>query len=162
MRRLYTLLFCFCLFISCLHKKEQIKNKTELSSDRTVTVTLNRFWGGMPTAELERKKEKDLLTCSYQVRNGQQDSTVYSSKPIEKSTADSIFAAADKINFNPDNVYGSSDDKTGMKAIISLKKKKIPQSVTFLRLKDISELPPDVQNLVILMNRIAPGDFKLY
>lgn len=147
---------------SCTGGKKNKLSKGPLASDRTVTVTLNPFWGGMPTCELERKNGKDKLLASYIVKNGQNDSLVYSAKEIDKTSADSIFAAADKVNFYPDNIYGNGDDKTGMKAIVSLKKKKIPQSVTFLRMKNVADLPADVQKLVLLMNRIAPDGFKLY
>ena len=152
------ILFCF----SCLGGKKNKSSKGPLNSNRTVTVTLNQFWGGMPTCELERKDGKDNLLASYIIKSGAKDSTVYASALIEKTIADSIFAAADRVNFNPDNVYGSSDDKTGMTAIISLKKKKIPQSVSFFRMKNVSDLPADVQQLVIRMNAIAPEGFKLY
>lgn len=163
MKRILLLLSTLILVcISCTGGKKNKSSKGPLDSNRTVTVTLNQFWGGMPTCELERKDGKDNLLASYIVKAGTKDSTVYASKAIEKTTADSIFAAADRVNFNLDNVYGTGDDKTGMTAIISLKKKKIPQSVSFFRMKNVSDLPADIQQLVRLMNEIAPDDFKLF
>ncbi len=143
---------------SCPSGKKATRGKRSLASNRTLTVTLNRFWGGFPTCELVRKEGKDQLTSSYKVR----DSLVMTSLPVEKTIADSIFLYAQKINFENVNVYGTADARTGMKAFVTLKKGPSTRSISFERLKETDELPADVMEVVRRLNDIAPEGFKLY
>jgi hypothetical protein len=156
----FSLLFAVLLTaaFSCLPGKKPTKGKRSLASDRTLTVTLNRFWGGFPTCELVRKNGQDQLTSSYKVR----DSLVMTSQPVEKIVADSIFFFAEKINFENVNVYGTADARTGMKAFVTLKKGPSSRSIAFEKLKEAYELPADVLEVARRLNDISPEGFKLY
>jgi hypothetical protein len=150
------------LVISCQSKQKSTKSKTQILPDRTLTVQFYPYWGGSAEGVLERKNGKTSLYSSYHEKIRGVDTIVTSNTAIEKIMGDSVFAVAEKVKWNADANYGTASGHEGLKVFISLKKGKNEQTVEWGKLKSVNDLPPDLFNLVQLVNEISPADFKLF
>src|SRR5574337_1234994 len=154
----FAALFLLLLLFSCGKKHAVSTDK----APRSFSVTLHPFWGGSAACELERKNGKDQLTYTYTVKKGNSDSSYSSAAEILKMTADSIFTLADSVNWLNTYTSGTAESKNQLTAVMIYKKGRIPKTLNFDRLKNVSELPADIRPILAILNRIAPDDFKLY
>jgi hypothetical protein len=150
-------------FYSCSGKKKAAKQQAkELLQDQTLTINIFPFWGGSANAVLERKNGKDVLINFWVYKEKNADTTVTSSQTIEKNVADSIFFYAEKIKWNDDVNYGTSEATADTKTIVALKKGHFTKTVMWDRLKSVAELPADILLVVKMVNDISPAEVKLY
>ena len=154
--------FLLCLFACSSPKKTTAGKPGKLDSDRTLTVEFHPFWGGMAAAELERKKGVDQLRYTYIIRKAMGDSSYSSFANISKEQADTLFARAEKVNWDPGINYGKCADPIGLMVFASLKKGPATKQYSMTRMHDVNDLPPALLVVAQLLNQLAPEDLKLY
>jgi hypothetical protein len=162
MRIRFTCLFLLLFLISCLHHKKSSGEKNTYASDRSVQIHFYPFWGGSASCELERKKGTDQLVYTYHVQKAGTDTSYFAFVTISSTQADSVFALAEKVNWDPDVNYGTVDDKNGLRVNAEYKKGPVKKQVLWERMANANELPPTLFQLAQLLNSFAPQEMKLY
>jgi hypothetical protein len=149
------------LTFSCISRRKLAKSNP-VPADQTLTINFYPFWGGSSGTTLERKKGKDNLYSTYYQKVNGVDTVLTTTTSIASSTADSIYALADKVSWNADANHGSAEARVGLKFYMMQKKGRVEKSVSWENLKNADELPADILSVVKIVNRIAPDDFKIY
>jgi hypothetical protein len=145
----------------CKPNKASSKEKTVIPN-QTITIDLLPSWGGSAEAILERKNGKDNLYSAYHEKINGVDTTLTQITTVSAATADSAFALAEKVKWNDDANRGTGDARSGLKFFMSWKKGRAEKSVSWENLKNANELPADIFPVLRILNRLSPGDFKLY
>jgi hypothetical protein len=158
--------FVFILILStsllaCLHKKKTT-GASSVQSDRKINLDFYPFWGGSASCELERKSGTDKLVYTYHLVKSGVDTTYASFVTITHEQADSVFLQAEKIDWQNLLVYGTAEDKNGLRVNVSLKKGPAKKYIECQRLKNTAELPPAIYQLAEMLNKMAPEEMKLY
>jgi hypothetical protein len=149
------------LTFSCISRKKP-SHANPVPPDQTLTINFYPFWGGSSGTTLERKKGKDNLHSTYYQKVNGVDTVLTTTTSVTSATADSIYALAEKVRWNADANYGTAEARTGLKFYMMLKKGRVERSVSWEKLKNADELPADILSVIKIVNRIAPGDFKIY
>lgn len=111
---------------------------------------------------LERKKGANNLYSTYHLKVNGVDTVLTTTTFVNAATADSIYALAESVIWNADANHGTAETRVGLKFNMSFKKGRFAKSVSWENLKNASELPPDIQPVIQIVNRISPVDFKVY
>ena len=111
---------------------------------------------------LERKKGKDNLYSTYYQKLNGVDTVLSTVTAVPSSTADSIYALAEKVRWNADANHGTAETRVGLKFYMMHKKGRTEKSVSWENLKNADELPGDILPVIKIVNRVAPDDFKIY
>jgi hypothetical protein len=161
--RRFIFTFLFAAGVSaCHHPKASEGNAKTVSPDEKITISIFPSWGGSAEAILEHKNGKDNLYSTYHEKINGVDTTLTQVTRIDPSTADSVFALAEKVKWNDDAHRGTGDARTGLKFDMTWKKGRTEKSVSWENLKNATELPADIFSVLQILNRLSPGDFKLY
>lgn len=158
----FALLIFSC--ISCKSKQENKQGGTSgtIPPAKTLSIDFYPHWGGSSEAILERKKGTDNLYSTYHQKVNGRDTVLTNQISIPTATADSIYALAEKVNWNSDANHGTAETRVGLKFNMSFQKGRINKSVSWENLINANELPPDILSVIQAVNKISPADFKLY
>jgi hypothetical protein len=140
----------------------QAKTKESRKGIQTLTIDFYPPWGGSAEAIVERKEGKTLLYSTYHQKIDGKDSVTTAVNPVNKLTADSIYAYADSVKWSDDANHGTAETRVGLKFYMSLKKGRNQKSTSWENLQNAGELPPDILKLVKLVNRISPPELKIF
>lgn len=162
MRIVVPVFFCLFLFIACKTHKTTQGGPGTIPPAQTLTISIFPSWGGSAEAILERKNGKDNLYSTYHEKISGRDTVLTQVTPLDTATADSVFTLAEKVHWNDDANRGTGDARTGLKFFMSWKKGRAEKSVSWENLKTIRELPPDILPVLIILNRVSPGELKLF
>lgn len=155
-------LFAITILVSSCISKKKLSRANPVPPDQTLLISFYPFWGGSSETRLERKKGKNNLYSTYYQKVNGVDTVLSTVTAIPSSTADSVYALVEKVKWNADANYGTSEARTGLKFYMSLKKGRVEKSVSWEKLKNANELPADIFPVIQIVNRIAPEDFKIY
>src|ERR1041385_1474688 len=101
--RLFIFAFLFAAVVSaCHHPKASEGNAKTVSPDEKITIAMFPSWGGSAEAILECKNGKNNLYSAYHEKINGVDTTLTLVTTIDPSTADSVFALAEKVKWNDD------------------------------------------------------------
>ena len=156
------LLLILMLVTGCLSHQKATTVTDPYASDRVVKIQFHPFWGGMAACELERKSGKDYLLYTYIVRKPMGDSTYSAPAPVTKAQADSVFAQAERAEWNSDIFFGKADAPIGLTVYGEYKKGMQKKNFTCEKLINASELPKEIFRLATLLNELAPDEMKLF
>jgi hypothetical protein len=153
-------LLFLALATACKTKKTEVKENRK--NIQTLTIGFYPPWGGSAEAIVERKEGKTMLYSTYHQKIEGKDSVTSAANPVDKLTADSIYAYADSVKWNDDANHGTAETRVGLKFFMSLKKGRAQKNITWENLKNAGELPPDILKLIMLVNRISPPELKIF
>lgn len=164
MKLRFIAIFLFALIVcSCKHHKAASEAGTgKIPPNQTLTIGIFPGWGGSAEAILERKNGKDNLYSTYHEKINGRDTVLTQTTFVNASTADSVFALLEAVQWNADANHGTGDQRTGLNFFMTWKKKRAEKSISWEELKNVSELPADIILVIQMVNRISPPDFKIY